>query len=109
MVVTRDAAYFTDSVNPMLYEVPLGDGHQPGDSFETLPFSVLVADEDAAVVDVSRHDPAGGGSMLKNLDRRLREETGLPVTLAEDPLACVALGTGQMLTDFNLLRKISIE
>jgi rod shape-determining protein MreB and related proteins len=52
---------------------------------------------------------AGGGSMLKNLDRRLREETGLPVTLAEDPLACVALGTGQMLTDFNLLRKISIE
>jgi len=51
----------------------------------------------------------GGGSMLKNLDKRLREETGLPVTLAEDPLACVALGTGQMLTDFNLLRKISIE
>src|SRR5476651_1793563 len=46
---------------------------------------------------------AGGGSMLKNLDKRLREETGLPVTLAEDPLACVALGTGQMLTDFNLL------
>src|SRR5215210_4019395 len=52
---------------------------------------------------------AGGGSMLKNLDKRLREETGLPVTLAEDPLACVALGTGQMLTDFNLLRKISNE
>jgi rod shape-determining protein MreB len=52
---------------------------------------------------------AGGGSMLKNLDKRLREETGLPVTLAEDPLACVALGPGQMLTDFNLLRKISIE
>src|SRR5216110_586194 len=52
---------------------------------------------------------AGGGSMLKNLNKRLREETGLPVTLAEDPLACVALGTGQMLTDFNLLRKISIE
>jgi rod shape-determining protein MreB len=52
---------------------------------------------------------AGGGSMLKNLDKRLREETGLPVTLAEDPLACVALGTGQMLTDFNLLRKISLD
>jgi len=51
----------------------------------------------------------GGGALLKNLDKRLREETGLPVTLAEDPLACVALGTGQMLTDFNLLRKISIE
>jgi len=52
---------------------------------------------------------AGGGSMLKNLDRRLREETGLPVSLAEDPLACVALGTGKMLTEFDLLRKISIE
>ena len=52
---------------------------------------------------------AGGGSMLRNLDRRLREETGLPVTLAEDPLACVVLGTGRMLTDFSLLRKISID
>ena len=52
---------------------------------------------------------AGGGSMLKNLDRRLREETGLPVSVAEDPLACVALGTGKMLTEFELLRKISID
>ncbi|MGK2860088.1 MAG: rod shape-determining protein [Thermoanaerobaculia bacterium] len=52
---------------------------------------------------------AGGGSMLKNLDKRLREETGLPVSLAEDPLACVVLGTGKMLTDFSLLRKISID
>jgi rod shape-determining protein MreB and related proteins len=52
---------------------------------------------------------AGGGSMLKNLDRRLREETGLPVSLAQDPLACVALGTGKMLTEFELLRKISID
>ena len=51
----------------------------------------------------------GGGSLLKNLDRRLREETGLPVSLAEDPLASVALGTGAMLTDFDLLRKISID
>ncbi len=51
----------------------------------------------------------GGGSLLKNLDRRLREETGLPVSLAEDPLASVVLGTGAMLTDFDLLRKISID
>jgi rod shape-determining protein MreB len=50
----------------------------------------------------------GGGSLLKNLDRRLREETGLPISYAEDPLASVALGTGAMLTDFNLLKKISI-
>jgi rod shape-determining protein MreB len=51
----------------------------------------------------------GGGALLKNLDRRLREETGLPVSLAEDPLASVALGTGAMLSDFDLLRKISID
>jgi len=50
----------------------------------------------------------GGGSLLKNLDRRLREETGLPISYAEDPLASVALGTGAMLTDFGLLKKISI-
>src|SRR5204863_7267306 len=47
----------------------------------------------------------GGGSLLKNLDKRLREETGLPVQLAEDPLSAVARGAGKMLSDFNLLRR----
>jgi rod shape-determining protein MreB len=51
----------------------------------------------------------GGGALLKNLDKRIREETGLPVSIAEDPLASVVLGTGKMLTDFKLMRKISIE
>ena len=51
----------------------------------------------------------GGGSLLKNLDKRLREETGLPVAMAEDPLSSVVLGAGKMLSDFNLLRKISID
>ena len=51
----------------------------------------------------------GGGSLVTNLDKRLREKTGLPVSVADDPLASVVLGTGKMLTDFNLLRKISIE
>src|SRR5471030_788503 len=51
----------------------------------------------------------GGGAMLNNLDRRIREETGLPVSIAEDPLASVVLGTGKMLTDFRLLRRIAIE
>jgi rod shape-determining protein MreB len=50
----------------------------------------------------------GGGSLLRNLDRRLREETGLPISYADDPLASVVLGTGAMLTDMDLLRKISI-
>jgi rod shape-determining protein MreB and related proteins len=51
----------------------------------------------------------GGGSMLRNLDKRIREETSLPVTLADDPLSSVVLGTGKMLSDFNLLKKISID
>jgi rod shape-determining protein MreB len=51
----------------------------------------------------------GGGALLKNLDKRIRVETGLPVSIAEDPLASVVLGTGKMLTDFKLLRRIAIE
>ncbi len=51
----------------------------------------------------------GGGSLLKNFDRLLREETGLPVSVAEDPLSSVVLGTGKMLSDFELLRKISLD
>jgi len=51
----------------------------------------------------------GGGSLLKNLDKRLREETGLPVSMADDPLATVVLGTGKMLNDFNLLRMMCID
>jgi rod shape-determining protein MreB len=51
----------------------------------------------------------GGGSLLKSLDRLLREETGLPVSVAEDPLSSVVLGTGKMLSDFDLLRKISLD
>ena len=51
----------------------------------------------------------GGGALLKNLDKRIREETGLPVAIADDPLCSVVLGTGKMLSDFKLLRKISID
>jgi rod shape-determining protein MreB and related proteins len=51
----------------------------------------------------------GGGGLIKNLDRRIRKETGLPVSIAEDPLACVVLGIGRMLSDFKLLRRIAIE
>ena len=51
----------------------------------------------------------GGGALIKNLDRRIREETGLPVSIADDPLASVVLGTGRMLNDFALLRKVAID
>jgi rod shape-determining protein MreB len=52
---------------------------------------------------------SGGGALLRNLDQRLRDETGLPVVLAEDPLASVVLGTGRVLSDMDLLRKVSIR
>src|SRR6195952_4138228 len=51
----------------------------------------------------------GGGALIKNLDKRIREETGLPVSIADEPLKSVVLGTGKMLSDFKLLRKIKIE
>jgi rod shape-determining protein MreB len=51
---------------------------------------------------------SGGGALLRNLDQRLRDETGLPVVLAEDPLASVVLGAGRVLEDIDLLRKVSI-
>jgi rod shape-determining protein MreB len=52
---------------------------------------------------------AGGGALLKNLDKRIREETGLPVCIADDPLCCVVLGTSKILSAFELLRRIEIE
>jgi len=50
----------------------------------------------------------GGGSLLKNIDKRIREETQLPVFITEDPLTTVVLGAGKMLDDLDLLRKISL-
>lgn len=51
----------------------------------------------------------GGGSLLKGLDQRIRAETGMPVLMAEQPLASVVLGTGKMLEDFKLLRKMAVN
>ncbi|MBI4744929.1 MAG: rod shape-determining protein [Actinobacteria bacterium] len=51
---------------------------------------------------------AGGGSLLKGLDERLRQETGMPVYVAEDPLSCVAIGAGKALEEIDVLRKILI-
>lgn len=49
----------------------------------------------------------GGGALLKNLDQVLREETGLPVSIAADPLSCVALGTGAVLEDHRMRAVLS--
>ena len=52
---------------------------------------------------------AGGGALLRGLDDRLREETGLPVHLADDPLQSVALGTGKCVEDFESLGQILLS
>jgi rod shape-determining protein MreB and related proteins len=51
----------------------------------------------------------GGGALLKGFDTRLSIETGLPAIIAEDPLASVVMGTGKMLSDFNLLKRVKWE
>ncbi len=49
---------------------------------------------------------SGGGALLKNLDQRLKAETGLPIFLADDPLSAVVLGAGKILENVQLLEKI---
>ena len=51
----------------------------------------------------------GGGSQLKNLDVLLREETGLPVMLCDDPVSAVVLGSGKALDQIELLREVTIS
>ncbi|HOP46973.1 MAG TPA: rod shape-determining protein [Desulfobacteraceae bacterium] len=51
----------------------------------------------------------GGGSLLKNLDFLLREETQLPITIAEDPLSTVVLGSGKALDNISILREVLIQ
>jgi len=52
---------------------------------------------------------AGGGSLLRNLDVLLRDETGLPITLAEDPLTAVVMGAGKVLDELSLLKDVTIQ
>jgi rod shape-determining protein MreB len=51
----------------------------------------------------------GGGALLQGLDERIRVETGVPVHIAEDPLTAVARGTGKVLEDLNLYRKVMLK
>ena len=52
---------------------------------------------------------AGGGALLRNLDVLLRDETGLPVTLADDPLTAVVMGAGKVLDERSLLRDVTVD
>jgi rod shape-determining protein MreB and related proteins len=52
---------------------------------------------------------AGGGALLRNLDVLLREETGLPVMVADDPLTAVVMGAGKALDELSLLREVAIQ
>ncbi len=52
---------------------------------------------------------AGGGALLRNLDVLLREETGLPIMVAEDPLTAVVMGAGKVLDELSLLKDVTIS
>nr|HID59108.1 rod shape-determining protein [Desulfobacterales bacterium] len=51
----------------------------------------------------------GGGALLKNLDRLIRETTSIPVTVTEDPLSTVVLGSGKALDNISILREVMIS
>ena len=51
----------------------------------------------------------GGGALLKDLDQVLRNATNLPVSIAEDPLSCVVLGTGHTLEQLSTMRDVLIS
>jgi len=83
------------------------------------PISVIVD----AVRDALEHAPpelaadivdrgivlAGGGALLRNLDVLLREETGLPITIADDPLSAVARGAGRALDELDILKEVTVQ
>ena len=52
---------------------------------------------------------AGGGALLRNLDVLLREKTGLPITIADDPLSAVARGAGKALDELHILKEVTIQ
>ncbi|HWO41098.1 MAG TPA: rod shape-determining protein, partial [Candidatus Eisenbacteria bacterium] len=52
---------------------------------------------------------AGGGALLRNLDILIREETGLPVMMADDPLTAVVMGAGKALDEISLLREVAVH
>ena len=52
---------------------------------------------------------AGGGALLKGLDKFIESETHISVSIAKDPLKCVALGTGKALEEIDVLKRVLIS
>ena len=86
-------AALTDTVNVIVRAVR--------DALERIPPELSADIYDRGIV------ITGGGALLRNLDKRLRDDTQLPVQVAEEPLASVVLGAGRMLSDMTLLRRIA--
>ena len=51
----------------------------------------------------------GGGALLKGLDERLKHETGMPIHIADNPLSCVAIGSGKCLEEFEVLKRVLVS
>jgi rod shape-determining protein MreB len=51
----------------------------------------------------------GGGALLRGIDERLKHETGMPIHVAENPLHCVAIGSGKCLEEFEVLKRVLIS
>jgi rod shape-determining protein MreB len=75
--------------------------HAIRDALEAIPPELSADIYDRGIV------MTGGGALLRNLDSRLRDETHLPVLVAEEPLASVVMGAGKMLSDLPLLKKLA--
>src|SRR5258707_956114 len=99
----QDSAYRARASEVYLVEQAMAAAIGAGLPIERTPPELSADISDRGIV------LTGGGALLKNLDKRIREETGLPVSIADDPLASVVLGTGKMLSDFKLLRMVCID
>jgi rod shape-determining protein MreB len=82
-----------DTVDVLVYAIR--------DALEAIPPELSADIYDRGIV------MTGGGALLRNLDARLRDETHMPVLVAEEPLASVVMGAGKMLTDLPLLKKLA--
>jgi rod shape-determining protein MreB len=71
------------------------------EALDTIPPEIAADVSDNGIV------VTGGGALLRGLDERLRQETGVPVSIADDPLTSVVRGVGRMLDDLQLLKRVA--